>query len=363
MKVNLKSIYSGKKVLITGHTGFKGSWLSLWLKLLGANVIGLSYDIPTKPSHYKLCNLKNDIKDYKIDIRDYTKLKNSILKIKPDFIFHLAAQPIVRTAYQNPLNTFMTNSIGTINLLEALRFLEKKMVVVFITSDKVYDNLELKRGYVENDRLGGKDPYSSSKGMAELAFYSYFNSYFNKNKIKIVVARAGNVIGGGDWAKNRILTDCVISWSKNQKATIRNPLSTRPWQHVLEPLSGYLLLGAQTKLSNNLSGQVFNFGPQKSYTVNKLINEMSKFWDRVDWKILKNNNSKFESSLLKLNSFKAKKILNWNQILTFNETVGMTINWYKYFYENKKNDIKKFSISQIKEYQNLANSRNATWKI
>ncbi|MBT7754317.1 MAG: CDP-glucose 4,6-dehydratase, partial [Gammaproteobacteria bacterium] len=241
---NLEKVFKDKRVLVTGHTGFKGSWLTLWLVRLGAKVIGLSDDVPTTPSNFEVNNISKIIEDNRVDIRNYDLVSNIVNSANPDFVFHLAAQSLVRESYDQPLKTFEINAMGTANILQALISVDKKVTVVMITSDKAYDNVEWVWGYKETDRLGGKDPYSASKGMAELVIKTYFESFI-KNKtdnITLGIARAGNVIGGGDWAKDRIVPDCIRSWSINQSVKIRNPNSTRPWQHVFEPLSGYLSL-------------------------------------------------------------------------------------------------------------------------
>jgi CDP-glucose 4,6-dehydratase len=272
------SCFDGAKILITGHTGFKGSWLSLWLTKLGAQVYGVSQDIPTTPSLFTSIELEKKLKDYRFDICEKDLLNNLIGEIKPNFIFHLAAQSLVRPSYKDPLNTLKTNALGTAKVLDSLRLLDKPMVAVMITSDKVYDNVEWLWGYRETDRLGGKDPYSASKGMAELVIRSYVESYFNSpnSDVRIGIARAGNVIGGGDWATDRIVPDCINAWSVSKMVDIRNLHATRPWQHVMEPLSGYLSLGLRLYESNNLHGEAYNFGPpaRQNYTVRKLINEM-----------------------------------------------------------------------------------------
>ena len=245
---NFENFFLNKKVLITGHTGFKGSWLCLWLHLIGAKVIGVSKGIPTKPSHYEKLKIKNKIADIRLDIRNLRKLKVVFKKYKPDFVFHLAAQSLVKKSYDHPVDTFTSNSIGTLNVLECIKGLKKKCTSVIITSDKSYKNLEIKRGYHENDILGGVDPYSASKASAELIIKSYYECYFKKNKSQLIaVARAGNVVGGADWSKDRLIPDCMKAWSKNKKVNIRNPNSTRPWQHVLEALHGYLILAKNLK--------------------------------------------------------------------------------------------------------------------
>ena len=362
---NLFNFYKGKKVLITGHTGFKGSWLSSWLINLGANVTGISLGIPTKPSNFVSSELFNKVDDYRFDISNYNKLNNLIQLTQPNIIFHLAAQALVRKSYDNPIKTISSNLIGTVNLLESLRNYNNKITVVMITSDKVYENIESSKGYKENDRLGGKDLYSASKSMAELAINSYFQSYFNisKQNIKICIARAGNVIGGGDWAKDRIVPDCIKAWSKNLSVDIRYPRSTRPWQHVLEPLSGYLSLGAILNNKTNIHGQAFNFGPKpkQNKSVQELISEMSKNWTGSSkWKdISLSVNHLPEAGLLSLNCDKAKKLLNWEPVLNFQETIKLTVDWYKNFYSYKQTY--PFMISQINNYTELAKKRSLAW--
>ncbi len=356
------NIFRKKIVIVTGNTGFKGSWLTLWLKLLGARVIGVSFDAPVKPSHFQIINNDKSIKNYICDIKNFNKLKKIVLRHKPDFFFHLAAQALVKKSYADPLLTWNSNLLGTVNVLESLRYLKKNCVAVLITSDKSYKNLEIKRGYVEQDQLGGYDPYSASKGAAEFAIQSYVKSFFDKKKnIKIGVARAGNVIGGGDWSADRLLPDCIRSWSINKKVNIRNPNSTRPWQHVLEALSGYLLLAAKLKSQSKIHGEAFNFGPSlnHNYSVLSLLKEVKQIWPSIKWSI-KDKNIKFkESSLLKLNCNKARKLLNWYSILSFKENVKMTIDWYRHFYAHKNLKlIKKFSEKQIIEFTKLIKSRS-----
>jgi len=359
-KFNFYKQFKNKKVLVTGHTGFKGSWLTSWLVMLGANVIGLSIDVPTNPSYFKATNLKKKINHKKIDIRNLKLLKKTFKRYQPDYVFHLAAQPLVKKSYSNPVYTWETNTIGTLNVLESLRETRKKCVAILITSDKSYKNLEIKRGYKENDILGGKDPYSSSKASAELIIQSYISSFFpiEKTKVIIGIARAGNVIGGGDWSENRLIPDCVKSWSKNKKVLIRNPQSTRPWQHVLETASGYLLLACNLKQNKKLHGEAFNFGPSnaKNYSVIFLVQLMKKYWKKVSWNINKNEKKFFESNILKLNCNKARNILKWKCILSFTETVDMTVNWYKKYYF-KPQKIYETSLDQIKEYEKLLKKR------
>ena len=347
--------FRNKKIIVTGHTGFKGSWLTLWLTLLKAKVLGISKNIPTKPSHYQSINLSRKIKNVKLDLKDLDKLKKIFKSYKPDFIFHLAAQSLVNKSYQSPIDTWQTNTIGTINVLESIRQLKKPCVAIIITSDKSYKNLEISRGYHEDDLLGGYDPYSASKASAELAINSYLKSFYlsQNKKIKLGIARAGNVIGGGDWSQNRIVPDCIKAWSSSKSVVIRNQKSTRPWQHVLEALSGYLILAIKLKHSPKLNGEAFNFGPNNNVikNVKSLISTMQNDLGKI--KIKKNKkNIFFESKLLKLNSNKAKKILKWKCILNFNETIKMTVLWYKNFYKTKEN-IYKFSKQQILKYERI----------
>ena len=356
------NIFKNKTIIITGHTGFKGSWLSFWLKTLGAKVIGISFNTPTNPSFFKIIIGKDYVKNYKCDIKNFSRLKKIILKHKPDFVFHLAAQALVKKSYLNPLLTWNSNLLGTVNLLECLRYLDKSCVAVIVTSDKSYKNLEIKRGYIEEDQLGGYDPYSASKGAAEFAIGSFVKSFFNKkNKVKIGIARAGNVIGGGDWSEDRLIPDCIKSWSLGRKVDIRNPHSTRPWQHVLEALSGYILLAIKLKLNSEIHGEAFNFGPKLShnYSVMSLLQRAKKIWPSISWSILKNKKKFKESNLLKLNCNKAKKIMNWQSTLSFNENIQMTIDWYRAYYTSKNTkEMRTFSKSQIFQFMDLIEKRS-----
>ncbi len=362
--------YKDKTVLVIGHTGFKGSWLSLWLDMLGAKVVGISNEIPSDPANFDVCGLTDFISDNRLDIKNLDSLSATIKAVQPDFIFHLAAQSLVIPSYQDPVNTFLTNAIGTTHVLESVRLLKKDVVLVMITSDKVYDNLEWSWGYRETDRLGGKDPYSASKGMAEIVIRSYQESFFNKKEEKVYlgIARAGNVIGGGDWALNRIIPDCVRAWSKNETVDIRNPNATRPWQHVLEPLSGYLHLGSELLENEKVNGEAYNFGPSadQNFSVKELITEMSKSWADVSWNDTSDSSNNInEAGLLKLNCDKALADLSWSPNLTFGETVKMTANWYEAFYARTKNDkeisMKEFTQQQIRDYKDLGKERSKSW--
>jgi len=356
------NIFKKKVVIVTGHTGFKGSWLTQWLLLLGAKVIGISNNVPSKPSHFESLNLKNEIIDKNIDIRNLGLLEKVFKKYKPDYVFHLAGQSIVKKSFTDPIYTWQTNTIGTLNILESLRKLKKKCFVVLITSDKSYKNVEIKRGYKENDILGGHDPYSASKAGAELAIQSYIKSFFpiNKTRVFISVARAGNVIGGGDWSNYRLIPDCIKSWIKNKNVVLRNPKSTRPWQHVLEAVWGYLLLAANLKKNEKLHGEAFNFGPvvKNNYSVLQVVKIMKKNWKKVSWKIINpKKNNFYESSLLKLNSNKAEKKIKWKCILTFSETMEMVTNWYKDYDKNPRK-IYNMTIDQIRKYEELLKIRS-----
>lgn len=359
------NIYKDKVVLVTGHTGFKGSWLSVWLNSLGAKVIGFSLDKPSDPSNFQASAVNELAEDHRIDIRDADAVADLINKAQPDFVFHLAAQALVRPSYASPLDTLTTNAIGTANILDALRQLNKKVVAVMITSDKAYDNVEWVWGYRETDRLGGKDPYSASKGMAELAIRSYVESFFTdpENGVRVGITRAGNVIGGGDWAVDRIVPDCMKAWSANEVVDVRSPKATRPWQHVLEPLSGYLSLGQALSGSTDLHGQAYNFGPpaNQNHSVEELIESMSQYWDSVRWNDVSSGQHLHEAGLLKLNCDKALFDLDWLPTLDFQDTVRMTVQWYKTFYESEAADMREITTNQITEYTQLAHERGIQW--
>ena len=361
-----KSIFKNKKVLVTGHTGFKGSWLCAWLDHLGAEVVGLSDDVVSNPSNYLASSISDFVKDYRVDIRDTAKVVSVIQETQPDFVFHLAAQALVRPSYEDPIGTLTTNAIGTANVLEALRFLDNKVVAVMITSDKAYDNVEWVWGYRETDSIGGKDPYSASKGMAELAIRSYVESFFSglDSNVRVGITRAGNVIGGGDWAIDRIVPDCMEAWAGGETVDIRSPHATRPWQHVLEPLSGYLVLAADLVQSSKNHGEAYNFGPSadQNYPVSKLIDEMSIYWDQVRWNDISNNKGHVhEAGLLKLNCDKSLFDLQWHSTLQFEETVKMTVEWYKAYYQNQEQSMYDFTIDQIELYTKAAKLKGVSW--
>lgn len=360
----LDTTFYSRTVLVTGHTGFKGAWLIAWLKQLGAKVVGIALDPPTKPSHFSSANLARDIVDLRIDIRDKVLLEEAILSNQPDFVFHLAAQSLVQNSYENPLETWQINVLGTMHILESLRKLDKPCAAVIITSDKCYENAEWVWGYRETDPMGGSDPYSASKGASELLINSYIKSYFPKatSKVRIASARAGNVIGGGDWASHRIMPDCVKAWSANRPVELRRPQSTRPWQHVLEPLSGYLSLAIALFQKVDLHGEPFNFGPQaqQNHSVLELVQEMALYWEQVRWKGPLEPAELHESELLKLNCDKSLHYLQWHAALDFKTTVRMTAEWYRAYYE-KPSEISLITDLQIKTYKTIAKQCGLLW--
>ena len=348
----LETYYKNKKVFITGHTGFKGSWLFAWLHELGAEVKGYALDPEHENCLFNLLKPLNIINHVVADIRDKEKLQNEILDFNPDFIFHLAAQPLVRRSYTIPAETFEVNVVGTANLLEAVNKLDKKCTVIVITTDKVYENKEQEILYNEQDSLGGYDPYSASKAATEIVVSSFRNSFFNTAKYTqhqkgIATVRAGNVIGGGDFSEDRIIPDIIRSLNKNESIAVRNPGFVRPWQHVLEPLGGYLLLGG---LMHNAAVQysgAYNFGPNPPdhLTVKELLELAIKTWGSGTWEDTSNANQPHEANLLKLDISKAKEKLNWNPKLNATEAIEWTINWYK-----TKSDLIEFTRQQITQY-------------
>ena len=362
------NIYAGKKIFLTGHTGFKGSWLSSWLLSLGADVAGFSLDVPTSPSHFQCLGLESKMKNYFGDVRDGKAVKKAMSEFAPDMVFHLAAQALVRKSYEEPTATFETNILGTMNVLEAMRSVPSVGAAVIITSDKCYRNDEWVWGYRETDHLGGADPYSASKGCAEIVAHSYFQSFFGDGPACATV-RAGNVIGGGDWAADRIVPDCARAWAQGRAVEIRNPLSTRPWQHVLEPLSGYLWTGAQlwertVNGPNNPEGQAYNFGPAADVnnTVEEVALGLMEYWPDFILNIHRpENNAVRESALLKLCCDKALADLKWKATLDFRETIAMTALWYREFYKNPSADIWKLTLGQIGEYCEKARARDLEW--
>ena len=338
MLEKLTKAYAGKRVFLTGHTGFKGAWLLKTLQLLGANVTGYALEPLQEDNLYNLIGGDNSCTSVIADLRDKIKLQKAVSEAQPDFIFHLAAQPLVRFSYEIPAETFEINAIGTANLLDTVRELTKPCAVVLITTDKVYHNKEWDYPYREEDRLGGYDPYSASKACAELIISSYRNSFFNlakysDHKKAIAVGRAGNVIGGGDWSKDRLIPDIAKALAANKEITIRNPNSVRPWQHVLEPVIGYLLLGAKLVEQPVKFSQAFNFGPYTTdaLPVLEMVNLAIKNWGSGAYKLEQLENQPHEAGLLKLDISKTTAELNWNPKLNAGQAVKLTIDWYKEF--------------------------------
>jgi CDP-glucose 4,6-dehydratase len=332
----LKNIYSGKRVFVTGHTGFKGSWLIKILHDLGATIKGYALAPENKINLYTEINGDKLCESVIADLRDRKTLKNAIVNFQPDFVFHLAAQPLVRLSYEIPSETYEVNAIGTANLLDGIRLLEKKCNVILITTDKVYHNNEWEYPYRENDKLGGYDPYSASKACCELVIDSYKNSFFNfnnynKHQKAIAVGRAGNVIGGGDWSNDRLLPDIAKGLKLNKEVIIRNPKAVRPWQHVIEPLFGYLELGVKLNLDPIKYAQAYNFGPNTNdaLSVEEMVFKAINYWGSGSYKVEINKNDPHEAKLLKLDISKVLSELNWKPILNSEISIEKTINWYK----------------------------------
>ena len=365
MPTYFESQYKDKKVLVTGNTGFKGVWLSLWLNQLGAKVFGASVDLPSDPNHYTSAKLDQVVETFSTDIRERDALKSVVDKVQPDYIFHLAAQALVKRSYDDPITTFETNAVGTANLLEALRVYKRPCVAVLITSDKCYENVETYYGYRESDRLGGKDPYSASKAAAEAFIHSYIHAYAGQlEHVAIGTARAGNVIGGGDWASDRLIPDLVRAWQAGKLVNIRRPDATRPWQHVLEPLSGYLHLGAKLRVGNRCDRQAYNFGPPSDdvFSVESVVTEVKNKLDGLRIEMSKGSQDQFhEAGLLKLCCDKAKAHLDWVACLNFMETIELTASWYREYYRHKDCDVRKLSIDHIDRYCSLAADRRLVW--
>ncbi len=375
------NIYAGRRVLVTGHTGFKGSWLAAWLIRLGARVAGFSDGVPTSPAHYEALGLGDVLEDHWGDVRDKAAVIRAVTDFEPEIVFHLAAQPLVRASYVQPVATIEINALGTLNVLEAVRFAPSVQALVLITSDKAYRNDEQVWGYRENDPLGGDDPYSASKGCAELIARTYFMSFFNTGP-RCAVTRAGNVIGGGDWAADRIVPDCARAWIAGHPVEIRSPHATRPWQHVLEPLSGYLWLGARLFASPEqdgdgkkrgycgafpLAGQAFNFGPAADaiHSVADVVHTLETYWPGFSVRVdpMANRGMK-EASLLKLCCDKALAVLEWRAALDFEQTISFTAAWYAMYRKmlnGEKTDLRAFTLHQIEAYCLLARQAGLKW--
>ena len=338
--------YRNKVILVTGHTGFKGSWLSIWLNELGAKVIGYGLDPYTENDNFVVTGLKEKIVDIRGDIKNEAELQRVFNKYKPEIVFHLAAQPIVRISYEQPKETYETNVMGTLNVLECIRKTSSVKVGIMITTDKCYENKEQIWGYRENDSMGGYDPYSSSKGCCELLISSYRNSFMNPKEYEkhgkaIASVRAGNVIGGGDWAKDRIVPDCIRALMKNKDIEIRNPNAVRPWQHVLEPLVGYLMLASKMYEDGTSYCSGWNFGPDSEsiVKVSKIADLIINNWGRCKWVNVSNNDDSHEANLLSLDCTKAKTYLKWKTKLNIKETIAVTVEWYKNFMSQNTYDL------------------------
>lgn len=350
-------IYKGRSVLITGHTGFKGSWLTLWLTEMGAEVTGISLPAETHPNHWKL--LKLPIHEYRQDIRDFNSIRDCIQKAKPDIVFHLAAQPLVRHSYRDPLETWSTNVMGTANVLEACRQQVSVRAIVVVTSDKCYENKEWERGYRENDRLGGRDPYSASKACSELVAESYRQSFFGADSSHLLAtARAGNVIGGGDWSEDRLIPDLIRALEKKQSLEIRSPQATRPWQHVLESLSGYLLIGQKLLSGEKAFAEAWNFGPdlEGNSTVSDVLCKFNKHLHTLRWHTTEKSQP-HEAELLYLDSSKANTVLNWQPVWNIDKSIEQTAIWYKKLMV----DNELISRLQLSHYIKTAQDQCAIW--
>jgi len=349
------NFWKNKKVLLTGHTGFKGSWLSIWLKKMGGDLIGFSKDVPTEPSLFELADVSKDMTSVMGDIRDFSVVQKIIEDNQPDIIIHMAAQALVRDSYKNPLETFSTNIMGTANVLEAIKISKKTRVMINVTSDKCYENKGIGNNFSEDAAMGGYDPYSSSKGCSELISSAYRNSFYNiedfeSHKLSLSTVRAGNVIGGGDWAKDRLIPDIMNGIAKKNSIEIRHMDAIRPWQFVLEPLNGYLLLAEKMWDEGNKFSEAWNFGPdnKNSKSVKWILEKISKEWNKeIKWN--ENNGDDLrEASILKLNSEKVKKRLGWEAKLNIDETIGWTINWYKEFLRDS--NMKEYTEKQIDDF-------------
>jgi CDP-glucose 4,6-dehydratase len=363
MPNGLLSIYREKTVFVTGHTGFKGSWLCLWLNLLGANVVGYSLHPPSNPNHYDL--VKPNVTSTTGDILNFKKLQEAIRACNPDIVFHLAAQPLVRDSYEHPVETFETNVMGTVHVLEACVKLTSVKAVIIVSSDKCYKNQEGIRGYREDDPMGGYDPYSASKGCSELVTASYRDSFFNvkdygkAHHVLIASARAGNVIGGGDWAKDRLVPDIMKATQSGKKVIVRNPHATRPWQHVLEPLSGYLFLGQRLLEGKKEFAQSWNFGPdtESDLSVGNVVAQLKETWTHIEFELRPDVGNLYEAALLNLDCSKANSILKWKPVWNLQKTLEKTAGWYKTFFE--KNEL--LSQAHLNEYIHEATKNKIEW--
>jgi len=349
--------YKNRRVLVTGHTGFKGSWLVAWLQRLGAKVTGISLPPETSPNHWDLLGL--DVESFHIDIRNEDLIRKKIVETRPETVFHLSAQPLVRRSYQRPLETWATNVMGTANVLDACRHVKELAAIVVVTTDKCYENKEWVWGYREIDPLGGHDPYSASKGGSELVAASYRRSFFNTPASPLLAtARAGNVIGGGDWSEDRLIPDLVRSVKARKSLEIRSPNATRPWQHVLECLSGYLMLGQQLLEGNKSCAEAWNFGPGRdgNRQVKQVLAALKADWPNVEWNC-SDTPQPHEAQLLHLDSGKAREKLLWRPVWTFNEGAAATAEWYRAWLD--RSDV--LSLDQIQSFIKIARERELSW--
>jgi len=349
-----RQFWKNKNIFITGHTGFKGSWLSIWLNELGANVTGYSLSKPTDPSMFETLSLEKKVNTVFGDVRNYDKLKAQVIIAKPDIVIHMAAQALVLESYNNPVDTYETNLMGTVNIMNAMREVPSIKAFINVTSDKCYENIENFISFKEDDALGGIDPYSSSKACAELITSAYRHSFY-KDTVAIATARAGNVIGGGDWALNRVIPDFIKKINQHQKLTIRNPNSIRPWQFVLEPLSGYLKLAEKLFSEGPAFSEPWNFGPdsQDGKSVEWLISKFDKeYGGGGNFEIESKNNPPYEANYLNLDCSKSIKRLDWTPKLSIEQSISMTCAWYKNFYENNL-DMYAFSVDQINQFESI----------
>jgi CDP-glucose 4,6-dehydratase len=358
-KYNLSSFYKGKRIFVTGHTGFKGSWLSAWLVSMGAVVKGFSIDIPTKPSHFEAIGLSSQMQDIRGDIRDFHAVKKEIQSFQPHHIFHLAAQPIVKTSYDYPLETFQTNVMGSVHVLEAAKQWNEEQSsiplhsIIIVTSDKCYENQNQCMSYRETDPMGGYDPYSASKGCTEIVVSSYQKSFFGATSIGVASARAGNVIGGGDWGKERLIPDLMRAFSKGESLTLRSPSSIRPWQHVLDPLSGYLLLGKRLSEQPQTYSGGWNFGPREVdiATVEEVVRRCIQYWPNHTYQVAADK-LYHEANLLQLDIHKAVTLLQWKPTWMLDKALKNTIEWYRQVTQHGLDAAKDLTCHQIEEFMN-----------
>lgn len=349
-----KNFWSDKRVFVTGHTGFKGGWLSLWLNYLGSSVKGYALAPPTSPSLYNVARIESLIDSQIGDIRDQDLLHSSMVSFDPDILIHMAAQPLVRYSYENPIETYEVNVLGTAKVLEVARNCPNLKAIINVTTDKCYENLGFEKSYIETDPMGGFDPYSSSKGCAELVATSYKNSFLNDLEIGIASVRAGNVIGGGDWASDRLIPDILRSFDQKKVISVRNPNSTRPWQHVLEPLSGYLLLAQKLYDNQEKYSEGWNFGPNSNDVkpVKWILDKMISYWPNATWELDKNSNP-HEAKFLKLNISKAKELLGWKPTLDLEITLGSIIRWHKFWLDGA--NMREVCITEIDNFTKSIN--------